>query len=202
MNRRLFLTAAMLLAPMAQDAWAQTAPPVRVRGTIASLAGDVLTINSRDGQVLKIALPATAGLSYVKKADKSDIKVGTFIGTANRVGADGTRTALEILVFPEAARGTGEGDYPWDLEPGSMMTNGTIKGSVTAASGEELSIAFKDSSNKVIVPPNIPIVTVAKADRSDLKPGEKVFLVASKGADGALTALRVNVGKDGVSPPM
>jgi hypothetical protein len=192
----------MLLAPMAQDAWAQTAPPVRVRGTIASLAGDVLTINSRDGQVLKIALPATAGLSYVKKADKSDIKVGTFIGTANRVGADGTRTALEILVFPEAARGTGEGDYPWDLEPGSMMTNGTIKGSVTAASGEELSIAFKDSSNKVIVPPNIPIVTVAKADRSDLKPGEKVFLVASKGADGALTALRVNVGKDGVSPPM
>jgi len=201
-NRRLFLTAAMLLAPMAQDAWAQTAPPVRVRGTIASLAGDVLTINSRDGQVLKIALPATAGLSYVKKADKSDIKVGTFIGTANRVGADGTRTALEILVFPEAARGTGEGDYPWDLEPGSMMTNGTIKGSVTAASGEELSIAFKDSSNKVIVPPNIPIVTVAKADRSDLKPGEKVFLVASKGADGALTALRVNVGKDGVSPPM
>ena len=202
MNRRWFLTAAVLLATVAGNASAQTAPPLRVRGTIVSLNGEVLTVNSRDGQTLTIALPATATVSYVKKLDKSEIKVGSFIGTASRVGADGTRTAIEVLVFPEAMRGAGEGDYPWDLEPGSMMTNGTIKGSVTAASGEALSIAFKDSANKVIVPPATPIVTFMKGERSDLKPGEKVFLSATKGADGSLTAPRVTVGKDGVAPPM
>jgi len=199
LDRRLFLAGAMLAST---GAIAQTAPPTRVRGTVAALEGNTLTVNSRDGQKLEIMLKDGFAVASVKKVELSSIEPNSFIGTATRTGADGKLTAIEVLVFPEALRGTGEGFYPWDLEPGSMMTNGTVKGAVTAASGRELTIGFKDSSNTVYVPPSAPVVTFAPATRDDLKPGAPVFVVATKDAEGKLAAARVTVGKDGVAPPM
>jgi len=205
MDRRLFLVTLMLAGPTAVSALAQTppaAPPTRVRGTIASLNGNIMTVTSRTGDKLEITLKDPVAVASVKKIDLDAITPNSFIGTATRTGADGKLTALEVLVFPESMRGTGEGFYPWDLEPGSMMTNGTVKGAVTASSGRELTIGFKDSSNTVYVPPTAPVVTFAPATRDDLKPGAPVFLAATKDADGKLTAARVTVGKDGVAPPM
>jgi hypothetical protein len=205
MNRRLFLATLMLAGSTAVAAIAQTppaAPPTRVRGTIASLTGNVLTVNSRTGDKLEITLKDPVSVASVKKIDLDAITPNSFIGTATRTGADGKLTALEVLVFPESMRGTGEGFYPWDLEPGSMMTNGTVKGAVTASAGRELTIGFKGGSNTVYVPPTAPIVTFAPATRDDLKPGAPVFLAATKDADGKLMAARVTVGKDGVAPPM
>jgi hypothetical protein len=199
LDRRLFLAAAVLVST---SAIAQTVPPTRVRGTVATLDGNTLTVNSRDGQKLEIALKDGFAVASVKKVELSSIEPNSFIGTATRAGADGKLTAIEVLVFPEAMRGTGEGFYPWDLEPGSMMTNGTVKGAVTAASGRELTIGFKDSSNTVFVPPSAPVVTFAPATRDDLKPGAPIFVVATKDAQGKLGAARVTVGKDGVAPPM
>ena len=202
MDRRLFLATTLMVGMTSLGAIAQTAPPTRVRGTVAALEGNTLTVNSRDGQKLEIVLKDAFAVASVKKVELSSIEPNTFIGTATRTGADGKLTAIEVLVFPEALRGTGEGFYPWDLEPGSMMTNGTVKGAVTAASGRELTIGFKDSSNTVYVPPSAPVVTFAPATRDDLKPGAPVFVVAMKDAEGKLTAARVTVGKDGVAPPM
>jgi hypothetical protein len=188
--------------PPAPPAATPPAPPTRVRGTIASLEGNVLTVNSRDGSKVEITLNDPFTVATVKKVELSSIKETDFIGTATRTGADGKMTAIEVLVFPEAARGTGEGFYPWDLEPGSMMTNGTVKGAVTAASGRELTVAYKDKSNTVTVPPSTPVVTFAPGARDDLKAGMHVFCIATKNPEGKLTAARVTVEKDGVAPPM
>jgi hypothetical protein len=205
MHRRLFVATMALVAGSTLTALAQTppaGPPTRIRGTIASVEGNKMTVNSRDGKKLEVTLNDGFTVASVTKVELSAIKETDFIGTATRTGADGKMTAIEVLVFPEAMRGTGEGFYPWDLEPGSMMTNGTVKGAVTAASGRELTIGFKDSSNTVYVPPTAPIVTFAPATRDDLKLGAPVFLIAMKNADGTLAAARVTVGKDGVAPPM
>jgi hypothetical protein len=202
MDRRLFLATAILAGMSAVTAIAQTAPPTRVRGTIATLEGNNMTVNSRDGQKLEVTLIDPLTVLTVKKVDLNSIATNAYVGIATRTGADGKLTALEVLVFPEAGRGSGEGHYDWDLEPGSMMTNGTVKGAVTAASGRELTIGFKDSSNTVYVPPSAPVVTFAPATRDDLKPGAPVFVVATKDAEGKLAAARVTVGKDGVAPPM
>lgn len=210
MHRRLILATAVLAGATALShaSWAQTAPaaqtapPTRVRGTIAALDGNTLTVNSRDGQKVEITLTEPLAVLTVKKVELSTIAAGSYIGTATRTGADGKLTAIEVLVFPEAMRGAGEGHHGWDLEPGSMMTNGTVKGAVTAAAGRELSIGFKDSANTVYVPPGVPVVTFAPAERADLKPGAALFVNATKTPEGKLTAGRVIVGKDGVAPPM
>jgi outer membrane lipoprotein SlyB len=161
MNRRLFLATALLAGTTALTAAAQTAPPTRVRGTIAAIEGNTLTVNSRDGQKLEIMLNDPLTVATVKKVELSSIAPGTFVGIASRPGADGKLTALEVLVFPEAMRGTGEGHYGWDLEPGSMMTNGTVKGAVTATSGHELTIGYKDSSNIITVPATTPVMSAS-----------------------------------------
>jgi Domain of unknown function (DUF5666) len=205
MDRRMFLATVLLVGSTAATAIAQTppaTPPTRVRGTIAALDGNTLTVTSRTGEKLEIMLNDPVTVATVKKVELSSIKDTDFIGTATRTGADGKLTAIEVLVFPEAMRGAGEGFYPWDLEPGSMMTNGTVKGAVTAASGRELTVAYKDKSNTVFVPPTAAVVTFAPASKEDLKPGAPVFLAATKNADGKWTAGRVTVGKDGVAPPM
>ena len=202
MKRRLFLATVLTIGVSGYTALAQTAPPTRVRGTIAALAGDQLTVKAREGQTLEITLAEPLTVATVKNVALESIAPGSYIGTATRTGADGKLTALEVLVFPEAMRGRGEGHFAWDLEPGSMMTNGTVKGAMTASSGRELSIGFKDSANTVYVPPGVPVVTLAPAERADLKPGAPVFLAASKNAEGKLSTDRVTVGKDGVAPPM
>jgi len=186
----------------AATAFAQNAPPTRIRGTIAALDGQTLSINTREGSKVDVLLNDPLTVSTVKKVDLADIKPGTYVGIATRTAANGELQALEVLVFPEAMRGAGEGHYPWDLEPGSMMTNGTVTGAVQATSGRELSMSFKGDTNKIIVPPSVPIVTFAPAERSDLKPGAPVMFGATKNTEGKLAASRVTVGKDGVAPPM
>ena len=186
----------------AATAVAQNAPPTRIRGTIAALDGQTLSINTREGSKVDVLLSDPLTVSTVKKVDLADIKPGTYVGIATRTAANGELQALEVLVFPEAMRGAGEGHYAWDLEPGSMMTNGTVTGAVQATSGRELSMSFKGDTNKIIVPPSVPIVTFAPAERSDLKSGAPVMFGATKNTEGKLAASRVTVGKDGVAPPM
>lgn len=201
MDRRVFLAAAAA-ALLAVPAWAQTAPPQRIRGTIAAVDAKQMTVTSREGQTLEIALADPLTVMTVKNVALGSIAPGTYIGTASRPLPGGGYQALEVLVFPEAMRGASEGHFPWDLEPGSMMTNATVSGVVDATSGRELSLTFKGDSNKVTVPANVPVVTLAPAERADLKPGMKVFLAATKTPEGKLQAGRVTVEKDGVAPPM
>jgi hypothetical protein len=202
LNRRLFLATALLVGTSALTALAQTAPPTRIRGTIAAVEGNTLTVTSRTGEKLEVMLNDPLTVMTVKKVELASIEPNSYLGVATRTSADGKLTALEVLVFPESGRGSGEGHYAWDLEPGSMMTNGTVKGALTAASGRELTLAYKDGSQIITVPPAAPVVTFAPAERSDLKAGAPVFLGATKNPEGKLSAGRVVVGKDGVAPPM
>jgi hypothetical protein len=186
----------------ATAAMAQNAPPTRIRGTIAGLEGNTLSVTTREGPKVDVTLTDPLTVATVKKFELADIKPGSYVGIATRGGANGEMRAIEVLVFPEAMRGAGEGHYGWDLEPGSMMTNGTITGTVDATSGRELSVSFKGDSNKIVVPPGVPVVTFAPAEKADLKPGARVMFGASKNPEGKLTAGRVTVEKDGVAPPM
>ena len=196
------LAAAALALCVAGSAMAQTAPPTRIRGTIVGLSGQTLTVNSRDGQKMEIVLADPVTVVTVKKIELSSIAAGSYIGTATRNGADGKPQAIEVLVFPEAMRGAGEGHYAWDLEPGSMMTNGNIDGVTAAPVGRDLMVSYKGEKIAIHVPADVPLVTFAPAEKADLKVGAPVFLAATKAADGHLTAARVTVGKDGVAPPM
>jgi hypothetical protein len=202
MNRRLFLTTACALGLAAAVADAQTASSTRIRGTIASIEGNTMTVTGRGGQSIPVMLDDKLAVAAVKAVDLGSINENTYVGIATRPGADGKLTALEVVVFPESARGAGEGHRAWDLEPGSMMTNGTVKGAVKAASGRELSVTYKDGSQTITVPPAAPIVTFVPAERSDLKPGVPVFIGSAQEVGGKLTTNRVIVGKDGVAPPM
>jgi hypothetical protein len=184
-------------------AWSQDAPPVRVRGTIERIESPIFVVKSRDGAELKIVVADNAVAVGVVKATLADIKAGSFVGIAAMPQADGGQRALEVLIFPEAMRGTGEGHHPWDLQPQSTMTNGNVEQVVPGVDGETLTVKYKDGEKKIIVPPGVPIVTFVQGDKADLKPGTKIFILAAKKLpDGTLQAARVNYGKDGLTPPM
>jgi hypothetical protein len=204
LRRALFaaLLAPALVAPtlVALPAMAQTTP-TRVRGTIQSLDGNVLTVATREGDTAKITLAPNYAVAAVIPATLADVKKGAFVGIA-AVGPKDRMRALEVLIFPEAMRGSGEGHYPWDLQPESTMTNATIESEVAGASGRDLTVVAKGETLKVAVPPDAPIVTFESGSPAMLTPGAKVFVGAQKAADGSLTAARVNVGKDGLTPPM
>lgn len=176
--------------------------PTRVRGTIDKVDAQSMTVKSRDGRDLDIRLAENLNVSGVVKAPLSDIKVGTFVGAAALPQPDGTLKAIEVLIFPESARGSGEGHYAWDLMPESTMTNATVAETVSGVSGPVLTLKYKDGEKKMVVPPEAPIVTFVPGDRSLLRPGAAVFLSATPQADGTLMAARVAAGKDGVVPPM
>jgi len=192
--------AALSLA-LAASAWAQDT--VRVRGTIERVDGNHLIVKSRDGTELKIALAEKALIVAIVKASLSDIKQGSFVGVTGMPQADGSQRAIEVHIFPESMRGTGEGHYPWDLRPGATMTNANVEHMVTGVEGHTLSVKYKDGEKKLVVPPDATIVTYVPGDKSELKPGTKVFIAAAKKLpDGSLEAPRVNYGKDGLTPPM
>jgi hypothetical protein len=191
---------AILAAPLA---WSQDAPPVRVRGTIERVENPIFVVKSRDGAELKIVLAENTVAVGVIKATLADIKPGLFVGIGAMPQADGTQRALEVLIFPEAMRGLGEGHYPWDLQPNSTMTNGNVEQVVTGVDGDTLTVKYKDGEKKIIVPSGAPIVTFVPGDKADLKAGVKIFIGAAKKLpDGTLQAARVNYGKDGLTPPM
>src|SRR5499427_8937608 len=170
---------------------------VRVRGTIERLDG-----STGDGAELKVALADNPQIAGVVTASLSDIKQGSFVGVTAMPRADGNQSALEVHIFPEAMRGTGEGHYPWDLQPQSTMTNANVEQVVTAVDGQTLTLKYKDGEKKIFVPANAPIVVYVPGDRSDLKPGAKVFIAAIKQPDGTLQGRAWRVGRDGVTPPM
>jgi hypothetical protein len=176
--------------------------PIRVRGSIAKVEGQTLTIASRDNSTVNIKMADNFAVIGVVKAELSDIKAGTFVGIAGLAQPDGSFRAQEVLVFPESARGTGEGHYPWDLSPGSTMTNATVDVMVERVEGPMLTLKHKGGSVQMAVPPDVPIVTFAPGDRAMLQPGAHVFISAQQQADGTVTAARALVGKDGLVPPM
>jgi Domain of unknown function (DUF5666) len=175
---------------------------VRVRGTIERIDGSTYVVKARDGAELKVALADNPQIAGVVKASLSDIKQGSFVGITGMPQADGSQRALEVHIFPDAMRGTGEGHYPWDLRPQSTMTNANVEQVVTAVEGQTLTLKYKDGEKKIFVPANTPIVVYVQGDKSDLKPGAKVFIAAIKQPDGTLQGRAWRVGRDGVTPPM
>jgi hypothetical protein len=195
----LAVSSVVALPVLAQE---QKAQPMRLRGTIDAATPQSITITTRDGAHQNLALTDATRYSAVKAMKLSDIKQGSFIGSAGKPGPNGQIEALEVVVFPEEARGTGEGHYDWDLLPGSSMTNATVSAVVSGKSGRDLDLSYKGGSAKLKVPENVPVVTFVPAGAKDLKPGLAVFVMAVPAADGKLTAARVMMEKDGVKPPM
>jgi len=178
-------------------------PTQRIRADVAAVDGLNLRVDTRSGERLSIRLADDYTVTAVVKVDMSAIKPGAFVGAASMPQSDGTHTALEVLVFPEAMRGSGEGHYPWDLKPGSMMTNATVAEAVVEATGgRRMTLRYKNGEKVVVVPPDVPIVTFEPGDRAMVVPGAHVLTTATKQPDGSLTASRVAVGKNGLVPPM
>jgi hypothetical protein len=214
MNRMAFLAASLL----SFAATAETATPEHVRGQIVSVDGSTLTVKSGEGKSTKLTLADDVKVTLAEKGDLSDVKDGGFIGTTAVAGKDGTLRAIEVHVFPDSMRGTGEGHRPWDLRPGSTMTNATVSkmdesgggksastmtnATVSKVAGRKLSLTYKDGEQTVVVPANAKVVKLEPGDRSQLKPGVHLFAVASKQSDGSLRAARLTIGKDGLVPPM
>jgi hypothetical protein len=194
---------AFALLSIATLAVAQAPDTVRVRGTIESVNGPMLSVKSRDGATLNVKLADNATVRTVVRKTVADVKQGMFVGITAMPQPDGTQKAVEIHIFPEAARGTGEGHRPWDLMPNSTMTNANVDTEVASADGKDLVLKYKDGEKKFIVPANIEVVMFAQGSTADIKSGEKIFIVAAKKLpDGTLEAPGVTVGSGGVAPPM
>jgi hypothetical protein len=176
--------------------------PVRIRGTVDMLDGQTLMVNSRDGQMVHIALAPNYTVRGVVKKELSDIKAGDYVASTSVKGTDGKLHAIEVHIFPEAMRGTSEGQFPWDLVPDSLMTNATVGSITTAPKGGIMKVLYRGSESEIEVPADIPIVTYVPGDASLLKKGAAVFIIAQKKEDGSLTATGVTAEKDGVKPPM
>ena len=182
----------------------QQSPTVRVRGTVEGVDGPMLTVKSRDGRsTYKVKMADNVAVRGVVKASLSDIKENSFIGVTGMPQADGSQRAIEVHIFPESMRGTGEGHYPWDLRPQTTMTNANVEQLVTGTDGRTLTLKYKDGEKKIVTTPETAIVTYMPGDKSELKPGAKVFIgAAKKQPDGTLQTPRINYGKDGITPPM
>jgi hypothetical protein len=208
MFKHLTVSLALLAAVPLAMAQAPANPTLRLRATIEKVDATSLTVRERSGEVITLVRPAAMDVSEVYPLALADIKPGSYIGTAAMPQADGSQLALEVVVFPEAARGTGEGHRPWDLRPESTMTNATVADLAAAPStvpgGQKLTLRYKDGEKTVIVPPGVPVVSFkpGKADENVLLvPGAKVMITAQEQA-GKPTALRVIVGRNGFAPPM
>ena len=195
------LVAAAVLA-LAAQAGAQQPATKRIRGDVVAIEGTKLQVRTREGSVADIDLDEKYAVTAVVRIEPSAIARGSFVGTASMPDADGTLRALEVLVFPESARGSGEGHYPWDLQPGSMMTNATVAEVVDTGAGRRMTLRYKDGEKIVTVPPAAPVVTFQPGSREMVVPGAHVILTATVKPDGTLAATRMSVGKDGLVPPM
>jgi hypothetical protein len=201
LGRPLFAMAVVVASSL--YALAQQPPtPSRVRGTIEGVDGDVLSVKSRSGEDVKLHMAGDMRVFGITKIPLSDVKVGSFIGATTVPGADGSQNAIEVHVFPEDMRGTGEGSRPYDLRPNSTMTNATVAESVAGNDGHTLMVKYKDGEKKVVVAPDTPVVTYVPADKSDLKAGAKVIAFMKRLPDGSFETNRVSVGRDGLTPPM
>jgi Cu/Ag efflux protein CusF len=194
-------TLAVLAALAATAAQAQAPQSVRLRGVIEKVDGNRVTAKSDKGDALTLNLADKMLVVAVAKASMADIKDGDFIGSGAMPQPDGSQKAIEVHIFAESMRGTGEGFRPWDGAPNSTMTNGTVGNTVTSVDGPVVTVKYKDGEQKIIVGPDVPIVRYEIADMSAVKPGVAFTVVAAtKQPDGSFTINRINVGRDGVVP--
>ena len=195
---RLVLAGAIIAASCS----AATAQTMRMSGTIEKADGNIRSLKSSDGAEVKLTLTETAMIIGVVKASMADIKEGTFLGSAAMPQPDGSQKALEVHIYPEQMRGTGQGHRPYAPVPNSTMTNGAASGATVAGvNGSTMVVKYKDGEKKIVVPPNVPILRYEIGDKSDLKAGARfTVLAATKKPDGTLEANRINVGRDGVVP--
>jgi hypothetical protein len=177
------------------------APTMRVRGTVQKVEANSLVVRDRSGETTTFALADNFAVSEVLPIDPTAIQQGSFVGIASLPAADGTLAALEVLVFAENMRGTGEGHSSWDLQPGSQMTNATVAMIAAGTKGRTITLRYKDGERSIFVPDGVPVVTLKPGDRSLLVPGAKVIITAQV-RNGQPTALRATAGRDGFQPPM
>ncbi|WP_409191902.1 hypothetical protein [Bradyrhizobium sp. RDM4] len=197
------ILAVAMVAISALAAFAQRAPvPTRVRGTIENVAGDTMQVKSRSGEQVKLHIATDVRVAGITRIALADIKVGSFVGATTVPGPDGGENAVEVHVFPENMRGTGEGSRPWDLKPNSTMTNATVAESVVGNDGHTLLVKYKEGEKKVFVGSDTPVVTYVPGEKSDLKAGARIIAFVKPLADGSLETNRVSVGRDGLTPPM
>jgi hypothetical protein len=207
MSKNVVLRAGMsaavaLVALAATSAPAQNTQPTNIRGTIVSQSGTSLKVKSREGKMVEVALADGWKISSLAHATLASIKPGDFVGIASMPNAKGDR-ALEVLIFPPALKGLGEGSYGWDLKPKSSMTNASVTNMVKGVNGQTVTLSYSGGQQKMItIPKNAPVVTFAQATPADLKPGAPVFIPAQPAGEGKFSTHQVIVGKNGVAPPM
>jgi len=199
---RPLIAAAMVVASILAATAQQPPTPTRVRGTIEAVDGDVLSVRSRSGEQVKLHMTSDMRVVGIVRISLADIKLGSFIGTTTVPGPDGRHDAVEVHVFPEDMRGTGEGSRPYDLKPNSTMTNATVAETVAGTDGQTLMIKYKDGEKKVTVGPDTPVVTYVPAERSDLKADSKIIAFVKQLPDGSFETNRISVGRNGLTPPM
>jgi hypothetical protein len=201
---RAFAAASLALTSLALICMAlpaQAQETVRVRGTIEKVDGGVYTVKSRDGSELKLTFTDNPLFVAIAPSTMADIKQGMFVGSAGTMQPDGTQKAIEVHIFPESMRGTGEGHYDWDLKPGTKMTNANVEQTVAGVDGPILSVKYKDGEKKLVVTPETIVVTYVPGNKDDLKPGTKIFVgAAKKMPDGTLQTPRVTYGRNGAGP--
>ncbi len=198
------LIAAALLLALSAPAWAQQPPPVAVRGVIERVAPDrqSLDVKTRDGQEKTLQLPADAKVARVVAASLADVKPGVYVGVAAAPGEGGTLKALEVHIFPESMRGVGEGFRPFDLAPGSTMTNGDVNARVDAVNGPQIVVAYNGGQKSITIDKSTPIVAIEPGGLGDLMAGAAIVARGGAGAGGDYEANRIVVGVGGVVPPM
>jgi hypothetical protein len=192
------LAAIALAAPLA--AAAQDGPR-HIRGKVTEITADTVVVKTRTGQLMTVHMAPSFRVAATKTADLSAIQPGSFIGTTTVEQADGTGRSLEVHIFPPGVK-MGAGHYPWDLKPGSMMTNGDVGKVVAGAKGNTIEVAYPGGTHTVLVPPKARIVETVPGDKAMLKAGVAVFIIAAKAPDGTLNADAVLVGEKGAPPPM
>ncbi|MBB3964325.1 DUF5666 domain-containing protein [Rhizobium metallidurans] len=175
---------------------------VRVRGDVASLTGDTLVVKTREGADQTVTLKPDWKVGGIRKASVDDIKPGDFVGIASLPRQDGGDGALEVLIFPAAMKGTGEGSRPWDLKPNSSMTNATVAKAVKSVDGHTVTLTYQGKEKTISIADDTPIVTFTAARKSDLTPGAHIIVMGEKASDGTVSAARVTVGTNGIVPPM
>ncbi len=208
-RRRGFLAAGAAglaaLPLLTRQGLAQPAPTTHIFATITAVKSDAVEVTTTDGAAMTIGYGPGTRMLAVTGASLSDIKPGDFVGTAARPGADGKLVALEVHIFPDSLRGTGEGHRPFTMGPQTTMTNGTVGAdivSVGGISGRTITVTYAGGRQTVLVPKGVPVVTFAVGDDRLLKPGVHVSIVATEGADGKKFALRILVGQKGLMPPV
>jgi hypothetical protein len=197
--RRVLAAASLMSICMVLPASAQET--VRIRGTVERIDGPVYVVKNRDGAEVKLTLTDNPLFVAIVPAKMADIKQGMFVGSAGMMQPDGTQKAIEVHIFPESMRGTGEGHYDWDLLPKSKMTNGNVEQAVTGIDGPLLSVKYKDGEKKLMVTPETVVVTYEIGRKEEVQPGTRIFVAAAKKQpDGTVQAPRITYGRNGQGP--